>query len=138
VPTFSPISISRKLKCPWCGTTTLDILAGEKTCLCRTCKRTFKICIIDLPDPNSKSGQKHCGRKIGHASVDDAYRHCLELELKDIPHRYAKTLCVYLCKLCAKWHVGHKSKRKHYPYIESFLFTVLKQERQPSTSLERE
>lgn len=45
---------------------------------------------------------RHCGRKIGHATVAAARRHAGELARKS-----GERFAVYRCEVCARWHVGH-------------------------------
>jgi hypothetical protein len=62
-----------------------------------------------LPDPNGKTGQKECGIKVKHDSLDSAFQHASEM--KDLPNRTKETACIYRCRYCGKWHVGHVGAR---------------------------
>lgn len=56
---------------------------------------------IDLNDERLRM----CTSKVRHQSADKAHS-----VMKRSPYR--KVLCVYHCKYCGKFHIGHKLTRK--------------------------
>jgi hypothetical protein len=103
-------------------------------CQNQKCRKIFQVYIVALPDPNGKTGNKECGSKFRHETIESAYQHADEL--KEIPNRYRRQLLIYRCRFCDKYHVGHKGKVEKRRLNEYFLFIDLEKQRGATTGVE--
>ena len=105
---FHVVEIGLKWYCPFCGTRKLLEHVAPKVAKCLKCGHLFQVMVPALPDPNSRTGRDHCGKKIQHPTIQSAFNHASEL--KELPHKVRKQLCIYKCAFGEHYHVGHKGK----------------------------